>query len=135
MRIWTIFRWNYNSRLSCWKRLPPGYKTLHKKWSFLLRISSVNVTKFAGNWIRSQLLLRSLMENFIFCVVRRKLNVHKIFRRQLLNVSCTSNLRSASREYSNKVNILDQFKTENFSSISCRWPCDEIQWKVQQNVS
>ena len=23
---------------------------LHKKWSFPLRISSVNVTKFAGNW-------------------------------------------------------------------------------------
>ena len=31
--------------------------TLHKKWSFTLRIFSVNVTK-------------SLMENFIFCAVR-----------------------------------------------------------------
>ena len=35
--------------------------TLHKKWSFPLKISSVNVT--------SRLLKKSLMENFIFCAV------------------------------------------------------------------
>ena len=32
---------------------------MHKKWSLPLRISSVNMTKSAGN----------LMEDFIFCVV------------------------------------------------------------------
>ena len=42
--------------------------TLHKKWSFPLRISSVNVTKSAGNW--SHLLKKPLMENFIFCAVQ-----------------------------------------------------------------
>ena len=36
------------------------------------------------------------MENFIFCVVRRKLSVHKIFRRRLLNVLCTFNKHSRS---------------------------------------
>ena len=36
---------------------------MHKKWSFLLRISSVNVIKSAGN---SHLLKKSLMGNFIF---------------------------------------------------------------------
>ena len=34
---------------------------LHKKWSFLLRISSVNVTKEERK--------KSLMEDFIFCAV------------------------------------------------------------------
>ena len=36
--------------------------SLHKKWSFPLRISSVSVTK-------SAVLKKSLMENFIFCAV------------------------------------------------------------------
>ena len=40
-------------------------KSLHKKLSFPLRISSINMTKSAG--IRSHLLKESLMENFIFC--------------------------------------------------------------------
>ena len=35
--------------------------SLHKKWSFPLRISSVNVTKWK--------ILKSLIENFIFCAV------------------------------------------------------------------
>ena len=73
--------------------------TLHKKWSFLLRISSENVTKsakmnfsikdFFSKWdqirrklrIWSHLLQKSIMENFIFCVVLRlkfsHLNEHK----------------------------------------------------------
>ena len=38
--------------------------TLHKKWSFPLRISSVNVTKS-----QSHLLKKSVMENLIFCAV------------------------------------------------------------------
>ena len=51
---------------------------LHKKWSFPLRISSVNVTKsaetadlvtFTKLRIWSHLLKKSLIENFIFCAV------------------------------------------------------------------
>ena len=38
-------------------------ETLYKKWSFPLRISSVNVTT-------SHLLKKSLMKNFIFCAVK-----------------------------------------------------------------
>ena len=45
-------------------------KALHKKWSFALRISSVNVTKSAGNC--SHLLKKSLVESFIFCAVMLK---------------------------------------------------------------
>ena len=40
--------------------------TLHKKWSFLWRISSVKLRKLR---IWSHLLKKSLMENFIFCAV------------------------------------------------------------------
>ena len=46
--------------------------SLHKKWSFPFRISSVNVifSKFLQKLrIWSHLLKKSLMENFIFCVV------------------------------------------------------------------
>ena len=43
--------------------------SLHKKWSFPLRIYSVNVTKSTGNCVFSHLLKKSLMENFIFCAV------------------------------------------------------------------
>ena len=38
-----------------------------KKWSFPLRVSSVNVTKSAGNW--RNLLTKFLMESFIFCLL------------------------------------------------------------------
>ena len=42
--------------------------TLHKKWSFPVRISSVNVTQSATKlWIWSHFLKKSLIENFIFC--------------------------------------------------------------------
>ena len=41
--------------------------SLHKKRSFPLRISSVNVTKSAGNCRKN--LKKSLVENFIFCTV------------------------------------------------------------------
>ena len=44
--------------------------SLHWKWSFPLRISSVSVTKissFLAIW--SNLLKKSIMENLIFCVV------------------------------------------------------------------
>ena len=46
--------------------------SLHKKRSFLLRISSVNVTKSTGNCAFSRiyhLMKKSAMENFIFCAV------------------------------------------------------------------
>ena len=44
--------------------------TMHKKSSFSLRISSVNVTKSAVSlWIWSHLLKKSLNENFSFCAV------------------------------------------------------------------
>ena len=39
----------------------------YKKWSFPLRISSLNVTKSAVSF--SHLLKKSLMENFMFCTV------------------------------------------------------------------
>ena len=42
------------------------HNTLHKKWSFPLKISSVNVTKPP---IWSHLLKKSLMKNFIVCAV------------------------------------------------------------------
>ena len=44
--------------------------TLHKKWSFLLEIFSVNVTKSAGNYGFCHIYWKkSLIENFIFCAV------------------------------------------------------------------
>ena len=44
--------------------------SLHKKWSFPLRISSVNVAKSAGNYEFSHISRwKSIMENFIFCAV------------------------------------------------------------------
>ena len=47
--------------------------TLHKKWSFPLGISSVNVTKSAEKLrIWSHLLKKSVIENFDFCAVSAK---------------------------------------------------------------
>ena len=44
--------------------------SLHKKWSFPLRISLVNVTKSSGNSGFGHInLKKSLMENLIFCAV------------------------------------------------------------------
>ena len=60
-------------------------ESLHKKWSFPLRISSVNVTK-------SHLLKKSLMENFIFCVV----NDTKLFR---FNLNVLKQLLERKRTY------------------------------------
>ena len=42
------------------------FLTLHKKWSFLLRIASVNVTKSADLRIWSHLLKKSVMVNSFF---------------------------------------------------------------------
>ena len=56
--------------------------TLHKKWRFPLRISSVNVTKILRKLqIWSLLLKKSLMENFIFCaVITVSFNLYKKIR-------------------------------------------------------
>ena len=58
-----LSEWVWLKGIRCWH-------ALHKKWSFSLRISLVNVTKAAGNcgfgyinW------MKSLMENLIFCAV------------------------------------------------------------------
>ena len=45
------------------------YVSMHEKWSFLLRISSVNVTKSALSCGFDHLLRKSLIENFIFYAV------------------------------------------------------------------
>ena len=59
--FWKVKNYNYTAFLCL---------LLHKKWSFPLWISSVNVNKFAGKLqIWSHLVKKSLMENFIVCVV------------------------------------------------------------------
>ena len=46
----------------------------HKKWIFVLKISAVNVTRFAGKCrIWSHLLKKCFMENFVFCAVLESL--------------------------------------------------------------
>ena len=64
---------NYNSIYLVQVNVSTIAKTLlpvHKKWSFPLRISSVNVTKFAENFEFGHIWLKkSLMENFIFCTL------------------------------------------------------------------
>ena len=52
-----------------WSAMSFIKKTLQKKWSFPLRISSVNVTKSA-----KILMKKSLIENLIFCAVKIKKN-------------------------------------------------------------
>ena len=59
-----IFKSLYTRKFVSEKEL----KLLQKKWSFPIRISSVNVTKSAVR-IWSHLLKKSLMKNFIFCAV------------------------------------------------------------------
>ena len=59
-------------------------------------ISSVNVTKSAGNWICSHLLKKFLMENFIFCVVK------------------------ITKAVNNKNDIFSQIFEETFNAISLR---------------
>ena len=56
------------SEYICRRHLKVVHYSPHKRWSFPLRISSVNVTKSALR-IWSHLLKKSLMENFIFCAV------------------------------------------------------------------
>ena len=55
---WIIWR--------CWTFLV----TLHKKWCFAFRISSVNVTKFAGNWWKTSFF-------YVSTIVKIKSNIKK----------------------------------------------------------
>ena len=55
------FKWSFCK--DSWRDLTV---TLHKKWSFPLRISSVNVTNPRKLRIWSHLLKKSVIENFIF---------------------------------------------------------------------
>ena len=67
--------------LRWWESLAmvPARLTLHKKRNFLLRISSVNVTKSAAKlWIWSHLLNKSLIENFIFRQCKRLFSVNHL---------------------------------------------------------
>ena len=83
-------------------------QTLHKKWSFPLRISSVNVTKSAGN----------LMENFSFCAVKPSiLNGLSFFLHELnfifLWPCCKVYYNSTNSDRSEKF-----FRSNSFSLIS-----------------
>ena len=63
--LWKVHHKSFIKKLytsSCKFPCTFSHSSLHKKWSFLLSISSVYVTK-------SHLLKKSLMENFIFCAV------------------------------------------------------------------
>ena len=62
MQVYSDMRWGCRGRESI---IIP----LHKKWSFQLKISSVNVTQSALFCVFGHLLKKSLMENFIFCAV------------------------------------------------------------------
>ena len=55
--------------LSDYPSVSYDYVSMHEKWSFLLRISSVNVTKSALSCGFDHLLRKSLIENFIFYAV------------------------------------------------------------------
>ena len=72
----------------------PGYyflnSILHKKLSFRLCSSSENVSKSAGNW--SNLLNKSLMDNFILCAVVHCSNARLLFMKHGLKLPNTDNL-------------------------------------------
>ena len=62
--------------------------TLHKKWSFPLRISSVNATKSAAQFPTYLVTFTEEIpiENFIFCAVLQQMHVLKSTRK-LFSVS------------------------------------------------
>ena len=62
--------------------------TLHKKWSFPLRISSVNATKSAAQFPTDLVTFTEEIpiENFIFCAVLQQMHVLKSTRK-LFSVS------------------------------------------------
>ena len=71
-----------------------GLKPLHSKWSFLLRVSTVNMIKSAVSmriWLH--LLKKSLMQNFILCA----LNVEQLHILNSVKVNCWNAACSSSR--------------------------------------
>ena len=76
--IHPVINWYYVSLILLGKPL-----VLHKKWSFPLRISSVNVTKSAVLWIWSHSLEKFLMENFIFCAVWVRIFCENMYHKDL----------------------------------------------------
>ena len=61
--------WRYSTSFSTRLTVDKFFSNLHKKWSFPIRISLINVTKFSGNCRFGHIHFRkSLMENFIFLV-------------------------------------------------------------------
>ena len=61
--------WRYSTSFSTRLTVDKFLSNLHKKWSFPIRISLINVTKFSGNCRFGHIRFRkSLMENFIFLV-------------------------------------------------------------------
>ena len=79
LRIWTLFTQCVGFILLMFLVIIhrdvfiPLSNTLHKKWSFPLRISAV-ISSFLSSFLQiwSCLLTNSLMENFIFCAVYDK---------------------------------------------------------------
>ena len=67
-------------------------KPLHSKWSFLLRVSTVNMIKSAVSmriWLH--LLKKSLMQNFILCAVNvEQLHILKLVKVHCSNTACSS---------------------------------------------
>ena len=61
--------WKYSTSFSTRLTVDKFLSILHKKWSFPIRISLVNATKFSGNCRFGHIhFKKSLMENFIFLV-------------------------------------------------------------------
>ena len=70
-----------------------GLKPFPKIWSFLLRISMVNIIKTAVSlWIWLHLLKKSLMQNFILCAV----NVEQLHSLKSVKVNCSNTACSSS---------------------------------------
>ena len=69
-----------------------GLKPFPEKWSFLLRISMVNMIKTAVSlriWLH--LLKKSLMQNFILCAVNvEQLHILKLVKVHCSNTACSS---------------------------------------------
>ena len=84
---------------------------LHKKWSFQLRISSVNVIKP----IWSHLLKKPLMENFIFCaafITQRRLFVARSLLEEILYTPIITDYQTY--KHSNEIKLLFILSTMSF---------------------
>ena len=109
---------------------------MHKKWSFPLWISSVNVTKSAGNCEFGHL-EKSLMENFTFCAVILIISSTRILQRRsfgLIQIQAFKAPKVKSGSFwdtykwnLNKCRLAPKFivnlflKITNDSKIPCTW--------------